>query len=247
MADRAGGANTDPGRGLRNPERFAAFVDRAAQTWDAAHRGKQTRAPPHLAGAGFASTMPARSGAANATAALFGGAGSRPSHSVNPFLSGIFGLADRASGGTSDPGAVPRDPASVAAFVDRPAQAWDAALEGRPTRTLPHLVGAGFASTMPARGRAANATAASFGGAGSRPSYGGNPFLSGIFGLADRAGGGTSDPGVRYERAIQSSANALFGALTAPDGLYRRALRQSARALAAAKADLDAEMSLTFT
>ena len=66
------------------------------------------------------------------------------------------------------------------------------------------------------------------------------------------AGGCYTDPGVRYKRAIGQGTHALLGVLSAPggdapDGQHRRALRQSARALATAKADLDAEMSLTFT
>ena len=90
-----------------------------------------------------------------------------------------------------------------------------------------------------------------FGGAGARPSYGGNPFLLGHTGGA-YAGGRYTDPGVRYKQAMGQGANALLGVLSAPggdapDGLHRRALRRSARDMAAAKADLEAEMSLTFT
>ena len=61
-----------------------------------------------------------------------------------------------------------------------------------------------------------------------------------------------TDPGVRYKQAIGQGANALLGVLSAPGGdapdwLHRCALRRSARDMAAAKPDLDAEMSLTFT
>ena len=68
-------------------------------------------------------------------------------------------------------------------------------------------IGMGSLETSPARAGAtaagANAAAALFAtGYGPRPGYGGNPFLRGIFGLADRAGGRTTDPGARYKRAI---------------------------------------------
>ena len=97
---------------------------------------------------------------ANATAALFGNPyGSRPSYVDRPFLRGIFGFADRAGGSYTDPGAGSGNSGSFSAFVDRAAQNWDAALGGSTTRTPPHLVNAGFASTMPAR--AANARSVS--------------------------------------------------------------------------------------
>ena len=107
------------------------------------------------------------------------------------------------------------------------------------------------ASPAAAGANTANATAALFGGAGARPSYGGNSFLLGHPGGA-YAGGRYTDPGVRYRQAMGQGTNALLGVMSAPggdapDGPQRRALRASARALAAAKADLDAEMSLTFT
>ena len=115
------------------------------------------------------------------------------------------------------------------------------------------LIGMGGLGASPAAASAntANATAALFGGSGSRPSYGGNPFVIGHPGGA-YAGARYTDPGVRYKQAMGQGTNALLGVLSAPggdapDGLHRRALRQSARDMAAAKADLDAEMSLTFT
>ena len=87
---------------------------------------------------------------------------------------------------------------------------------------------------------------------GPRPSYGGNPFLLGHLGGGYGVGGRYTDPGVRYKKAIGHGANDLLGVLSAPgsdapDGRCSRSLRASARTLAAAKADLDAEMSLTFT
>jgi hypothetical protein len=96
-----------------------------------------------------------------------------------------------------------------------------------------------------------NAAAASFGGSGPPPSYGGNSFVLGPLGDSG-AGQRTTDPRARYDRAIQQGANALFGMLRtpggdAPDGPFGVALANSARAVAAARADIEAEGSLFGT
>ena len=152
-----------------------------------------------LAGAGGSAA------GANATAALFGqgyglqpsyggnsftlglpGAGSGSPPRYNPFLSGITGFADRAGRGTTDPGAAPRGAERFTAFVDRAAQAWDAALGGSPTHTPPHLAGAGFGNRY------------------GSPSYSGNPFVLGLL-------GGQSARDAAAAKADINATQALFG------------------------------------
>ena len=136
-------------------------------------------------------------------------------------------------------------PGGITAFGAAPAKA-------RAMAAMPPIGMGGLGASPTAAGaNTGNATAALFGGAGSRPSFGGNSFLLGHPGGA-YAGGRYTDPGVRYRQAMGQGTHALLRVLSAPggnapDGQYRRALRQSARDIAAAKADLDAEMSLTFT
>ena len=123
-----------------------------------------------------------------------------------------------------------------------------AAAQARAVAAMP-LIGMGGLGASPAAAgaTAANATAAPFGNRyGRPPSYGSNPFLRGITGFADGAGGGYADPGARYEGAVGQAGNALLAILkgASPTAPYDRALRHSAREAARAKTEIGATQAL---
>ena len=111
------------------------------------------------------------------------------------------------------------------------------------------LIGMGGLGASPAAAgaTAANATAAPFGNRyGRPPSHGSNPFLRGITGFADGAGGGYADPGARFEGAVGQAGNAFLAILkgASPTAPYDQVLRHSAREAAAAKAEIGATQAL---
>ena len=106
----------------------------------------------------------------------------------------------------------------------------------------------GFGASLAGSGgtaAGANASPALFGdGYGSPPRS--DPFLSGITGFADYAGGGYADPGARHERAVGQAGNAFLAILkgASPTAPYDQVLRHSAREAAAAKAEIGATQAL---
>ena len=108
------------------------------------------------------------------------------------------------------------------------------------------LFGAGLAGIRETA-VAANTAPASFGNRyGPWPHSSGNPFLLGLPGGADGAGGGYADPGARHEGAVGQAGNALLAILkgASPTAPHDRALRHSAREAAAAKAEIGATQAL---
>ncbi len=181
-------------------------------------------------------------------AAGIGPGGRSTASSAGAYLDRALTLATAKAGATGvSPGGQYRNALSQAAQAG-------AAAKAAAVAAMPHIGMGGLGARPAGAGAtaAADATAALFGGSGPPPSYGGNPFVLGPLGGGYGAGGRSTDPRARYDRAIQQGANALFGMLRtpggdAPDGPYALALANSARAVAAANADFDAEGSLFGT
>ena len=106
----------------------------------------------------------------------------------------------------------------------------------------------GFGASLAGSGgtaAGANASPALFGDGYASPPRS-DPFLRGITGFADYAGGSYADPGERFEGAVGQAGNAFLAILkgASPTAPHDRALRQSAREAAKAKAEIGATQAL---